>query len=345
MGTKTNKLAIDLGCLGYAICEQGSRRNLRPNMKMQQLKAIKHIHLLKLPHHAENLRRGEPKLPLFAGSRPEMARVLGPELGADANHRTNRELPAQFNHQIELVLLFQNNNRVQSELPRNQSERNVLEIFEAIADQEGIRVTFTQTAHSQEKLRLRPGFQPKPERGSELHNVLHNKPVLVTFHRINTLVMGLIVLRLDRQFEGRLERLEPVLEHIGEANNERKLQTQPANRFRIRNLLNNLQQINLLVGQSGRAVRANSDVAGGVDGEVRGTPPINFVQSSRQGRRPMGRTLYRRGGGSSGSGGGGCRRRNAGKCDQRGKRAIPGESVAGRSCSSGVNATRQGRHL
>lgn len=42
-----------------------SSKGSKPNMKIQQLQAIKHVHLFDLPHHAQNLSRCQHKFPFL----------------------------------------------------------------------------------------------------------------------------------------------------------------------------------------------------------------------------------------------------------------------------------------
>ncbi|TQD97999.1 hypothetical protein C1H46_016363 [Malus baccata] len=64
--------------------------------------------------------------------------------------------------------------RAQGELAGEQSQIDVLKVFESIADEKGVEITFAQAAHGQEELRLRPDFLSETEWGPELDNVLHD---------------------------------------------------------------------------------------------------------------------------------------------------------------------------
>ncbi|KAK9147731.1 hypothetical protein Scep_006488 [Stephania cephalantha] len=81
--------------------QQCSGGNLGANVEMQKLKATKHSFRLKPLRDAQYLRRREPKLALLAGSRPKMTGVLGPQLRPHPGHRSNPDLPTDFdNHSI-----------------------------------------------------------------------------------------------------------------------------------------------------------------------------------------------------------------------------------------------------
>jgi hypothetical protein len=51
------------------------------------------------------------------------------------DHTMNTELVANLNNHVKLFLLIKNNNRVQSKLPRNQTQRSIFTVFETIANQ------------------------------------------------------------------------------------------------------------------------------------------------------------------------------------------------------------------
>eukprot|EP00262_Sarcandra_glabra_P010792 TRINITY_DN2624_c0_g1_i4.p2 TRINITY_DN2624_c0_g1~~TRINITY_DN2624_c0_g1_i4.p2 ORF type:complete len:172 (-),score=11.90 TRINITY_DN2624_c0_g1_i4:741-1256(-) len=171
---------------------------------MQELQAIEHLSFFEFPGHVQDLQRRQSELAILAGRRPEMAGMLRPEFRPQADNRSDVEFPADFDHQIELFFLLENNHSIQVELPRNQSERDVFDVFVAIADQETFRIAFAQTAHSEEELRFRSGFEAEPERFTELDDVFNDEPVLVAFHRINSLVMRIVTLRSGRGIERKL---------------------------------------------------------------------------------------------------------------------------------------------
>lgn len=91
--------------------------------------------------------------------------------------------------------------------------------------------------------------------------------------------------------ERRVKGLQPVLENVGEANNEGKLKTETGTRFGTGGFLHDLQQIKVLVGTVG----AYGDVAGGVDGEVRIAPAVDVVEGGGKRGGPVGVGDGRRG--------------------------------------------------
>uniref|UniRef100_A0A7C9DNR2 Uncharacterized protein n=1 Tax=Opuntia streptacantha TaxID=393608 RepID=A0A7C9DNR2_OPUST len=270
-----------------------------------------------------------------------MTRVLGPQLGSNPNHRPHIKPAAQLNHQVNLFLQFKHNHSVERQLTSNNSKRDILSILETIAHKQGIWVALAKATHSKQELRLRPSLKPEPERVPDPDDILHNKAVLVAFDRVHALVVRPIPVRLDGVFKGSLERFKPVLEDVRKSDDEGEVKTQPARGFRIGHLLDDLQEVNLLVGQSGITKRLDRDVAGGIDGKVRWAPAVNSVESSRKGGRPM-----------EVSGGGDGRRRYAGKgASRREKRRIGGDSEARRATaennsgdSRSIDRTRHSRH-
>src|ERR1044072_6790507 len=118
-----------------------------------------------------------------------MAGMLRSRLRPHSNHRSNSHLAAEINDQVKLFLLLQNNDGIESQLPGSEGEGNVLSILEAVADDEGFAITFAQSAHEHEKVRLGARLEAESERRTESDNVLHHEPVLVAFHRVNPLVV------------------------------------------------------------------------------------------------------------------------------------------------------------
>ncbi|URD74592.1 hypothetical protein MUK42_08191 [Musa troglodytarum] len=267
-----------------------------------------------------------------------MTRMLGAKLGPKTNHWPDAELLTGLDHRVELLRLLQNNHRVHIHSPGYDGESNVLFVLVPIADKQSLPARPREAAHSKEELGFRSGLEAEVERQPELHDVLHDIPILVALDWIDALVAGTIAVGPDSKVKGGMQGLETVLQDVREADEQREAEAEPASGLVVGCLLHHLHQVYLLVRDGGGTVGADGDVAGGVDTEVRRAPSVNTVEC----------------GGKVGGPGGGVlcggqvatvlrRRSTAGVRSRRWKSAVPCEAVA-RRWRCGFYA-RQGRHL
>uniref|UniRef100_J3MAZ6 Uncharacterized protein n=1 Tax=Oryza brachyantha TaxID=4533 RepID=J3MAZ6_ORYBR len=220
-GAQAGELAVDLRGLADAIGEQAGGRDLGANVEVQELEAVEHTKGLELGDDGENLRGVQAELALLPRRGAEVAGVLGAQLSAHADHRAHAEAAAGLDDNVELLLLLEHDDRVEPHGARDERERDVLVVLVAVADEQGVRVAARgEAAHREQQLRLGAGLQAEAERLAELHNVLHDVPVLVALDGVHALVPPAVAGGAHGVVERRVEGFHAVAEHVWEPHQE-----------------------------------------------------------------------------------------------------------------------------
>ena len=142
-----------------------------------------------------------------------------------------------------------------------------------------IGVSLVASAATASSSGLLPASRPKPVLGAEVQHFLDDLPLLVDLDGVDAGVAALVLVLAHRLLEGGVDLAEPVLQDVGEADQDRH--GQPAE-------LEAIDQA-LQVDAAGRVLRRmDLQVAVFVDGEVALTPARDVVQLARFGDRPGG---------------------------------------------------------
>ena len=213
------------------------------------------------------LHGAEPELRALAAALGPAARAFGSQLDPDARGRRDTHLVRHLEQHLQLGELLQDDDHLVPQLLAHQGQAHELLVLVAVADDQVI-AGFAQAEHRLE-LGLAAALEPHPVGRPELDDLLDHVPLLVHLDRIDRGVAALVPELLDRVAEFGGERLNPGLQDVGEAEQQREpdalgvevhgqpVEIEPA----------------LLVG-----VRVHGDVPLGVGAEVSQAPAAHVVQ-------------------------------------------------------------------
>ena len=167
--------------------------------------------------------------------------------------------------QAQLGVFFHHRDDLAAQLVGQHGHLDVLVVLEAVADDGRVVIGESHDGH---QLGFRARFEPELEGTPELEHLLDDLALLVDLDRINAAVVGLILVLGDGGGEGVVNLAQPVLEDVGEANQEGD--RNPAQDQRIDQLL----QID---GAGGVLGRMDADVSQIVDREIALAPTGDVV--------------------------------------------------------------------
>ena len=147
--------------------------------------------------------------------RPEPARG---ELDAHADVRAHADLLGVLEHQLELGVLLDDRDDLAAHLLRQHRHLDEFEILEAVADDR--RVVGRHRRHG-EQLRLAAGLETEAVLRAEVQHFLDDLALLVHLDRVDAAVLALVLVLVDRALESAVDLAEPVLEDVGEADQDR----------------------------------------------------------------------------------------------------------------------------
>ena len=147
--------------------------------------------------------------------RPEPLRR---QLDAHADVRTDADLFGVLQHQRELAVLLDHRDDLAAHLLGQHRHLDEFEILEAVADDR--RVVVGHRRHG-EQLRLAAGLEAEAVLRAEVQHFLDDLALLVHLDRVDAAVLALVLVLVDRALEGAVDLAEPVLQDVGEADQDR----------------------------------------------------------------------------------------------------------------------------
>ena len=140
------------------------------------------------------------------------------QLDAHADVRANADLFGVLQHQRELAVFLDHRDDLAAHLLRQHRHLDEFEILEAVADDR--RVVGRHRRHG-EQLRLAAGLETEAVLRAEVQHFLDDLALLVHLDRVDAAVLALVLVLVDRALEGAVDLAEPVLQDVGEANQDR----------------------------------------------------------------------------------------------------------------------------
>ena len=257
--------------------------DLTSQVEVHQLEDVLPPPPLQLVEEPHQLHRREPELRALAAALGPAARALGRQLDPDPRGRSHAHLVGHLEQDVQLVELLQHDHHGVAQLLAHQGQPHVLLVLVAVADDEmpGVLVE----AQHRLELGLAPALEANAVGRAELHDLLHHVALLVDLHRVDGGVAPVVPELLDRVGELAREGLDPRLQDVGKAEQQRQAH---ALGVEIGGEVVEIEPA-LPVG-----IRVHGDVAVGVDAEVAEAPSAHVVQLLR--------VLYGPGGRGDGSG-------------------------------------------
>ncbi len=212
------ELAVDARRFVQRALDDADVRDLAAEVEVQQLEAVLHAALLQLLEAAQDLGDRQAELRAVAAGRLPAARAARRQLDAHADVRAHADLLRVLEHQLELGVLLDHRDDLAAHLLRQHRHLDEFEILEAVADDR--RVVGRHRRHG-EQLRLAAGLEAEAVLRAEVQHFLDDLALLVHLDRVDAAVLALVLVLVDRALEGAVDLAEPVLEDVGEANQDR----------------------------------------------------------------------------------------------------------------------------
>ncbi len=169
----------------------------------------------------ENFGHGQPELRAVTAGRLPAAGAAGGQLHAHADFGSHADFFSIFQNQTQLGVFFDHRNDVAADFVGQHGRFDELGIFEAVADDR--RIVARPSPPRPSNSGLLPASKTKLERLAEFQHFFHHLPLLVHLDRIHAAIIALILLLGDRGLEHAVDFGQPVLQNIGEANQDRQI--------------------------------------------------------------------------------------------------------------------------
>ena len=173
---------------------------------------------------------------------------------------------AVLEDEVELGVLFNHRDDFPPDLLGKHGHLDVLVVLEAVADDGRIVVGHGHHGH---ELGLGAGFQAEAKRLAELENLFHNLALLVDLDGVDAAIAALVVVLVDGGLEGGMDLAQAVLEDIGKADQDGKVDATEDE---------GIDQFFQINGAGGILFGANDHVAGIVDREIAFAPTCDIVK-------------------------------------------------------------------
>ena len=183
---------------------------------------------------------------------------------------------------LELRGLLDDEDDGLAHLRREQCGLDVLLVLVPVADDQGFIVLMDR--HDREELGLGARLEAVVERAAVLDDLFDDRAVLVHLDRINAAVLTLVVVLLDRAVERCAQELDPRLQDIAEAQQDRQLD---AARDELVDELFHVDRARTFAGAPWR----DDQVTRVVDAEVTAAPSRDVVGIVRVRRRPAAKRI------------------------------------------------------
>ncbi len=148
-----------------------------------------------------------------------MAGTAGREPGAHSEAGANAHALRHREDQLQLCRLLHHQDHLGPEPRGHQGSLDVLLVLVAVADDQGFFVV--QQGHDRQQLGLRSRFEAVMVRPAVGHDVLRQVAVLIDLDRVDSPVLGLVLVLCDRLMKGTVDLLQPGADQVGETNQER----------------------------------------------------------------------------------------------------------------------------
>ncbi len=253
--------------LAHRALDDQDVRHLRADVEVQQLEGRAHPRVLHDLRGDQDLRRGEAELGVLAPGLGPLARALGHEAHAQADHRIDAHVLGDAGDGPDLGELLGDEDDLLAELAPEQRGADEVVVLVAVADDERLVVGVHREAR--EDLGLAADLDAVVVGPPRIEDLLHHLAELVDLDREDAAVHAAELVLGDGLEEGLVEGAHPVVEQILEADQQRRLQ---ALRHRV---VHHLADVDLLPALLQRGDR---DVPAFVHVEVPAAPAVDQVQ-------------------------------------------------------------------
>ena len=257
----------DAARLAQGVLVRADLRDLRADVEVQHLEAAEHALRAEELRDLDDLRRGETELgaiPRRVGPPPG---APGGQAAANPDVRADSELLRGLEQQRKLVRAIQHDHGHAAETLRQERGLDIGAVLVAVAHDQ--RVGSVEQGQRDQQLRLAAHLETQIVGATRLDQLLHHLPLLVGLDGIDRPVVARLRVLAPRGREAAHQLVDAARQDVGEANQERRVQTAVAD------LLHQLPQVDPSLAAP---VRVDGHVAGRADREVPPAPVVDGVE-------------------------------------------------------------------
>ena len=259
-----------VGRLAQRVLQRADLGDLRAEVEVQQLDAVRHALALHALDHHHHLARGEAELGAVAAGLLPAAGALAGQLAAHADRRADVEAARHGDDRLDLRVLLDHEDRRDAELRGEERHLDVLLVLVPVADHQA-RVAGEQR-DDRDQLGLGADLEAHVVVLAFREQRLDDVPLLVDLDREHAAVGGLVAELLAGVVEGLVHRAHARPQDAVEAQQDRRVHAA------AQDLPQQLVHVDAgAVGAVG-AFRAHFDVARFVDAEESAAPFLDVVE-------------------------------------------------------------------